>query len=119
MHPLMADPRRVLCVSDPLSLRSDPYLEDPSYRGLFFCGEEVYAFLVGPASVERIADFLGESSSDPATVGMLTTLPSSVGELSDRHTLSKDALGEMASEARAIFVDAWDVVAFVVWEPGL
>jgi hypothetical protein len=114
------DGRGVVCFSEPLAQRHDPWLErDDGYRwDLFSCGPELYWFMTAGQADDSVAGFVAASLQPPVTVGMVTTLPSSIEGLRDGQEVSLDSLAEMAANARAILVDAWDTEGVVVWEPA-
>jgi hypothetical protein len=107
---------RIVCVEDALARRQDGWLERNSEHRAFFCGDEVYSYETSDTPSADLTRRLGGATWRPA-VGVVTALPNGVEHLTNRQSLTPEALEEMAVAATAIIVGAWDDEAFFFWEP--
>ncbi len=116
----------VVCVED-VVWRRDQLMRPPSELALatFLCEDYVYNYesesrpAVEAACSRRLAPVVRSARGAywRPNVGMITKRPESLETTPPGHEVSSRALEEMAGAASAIIVGAWDVEAFLIWEP--
>lgn len=108
-------PPRLLCVEDSLGRRSDAMLDQPSERTLFFCGDAAYWYATRPEGVAKIP--IGGATWTP-DIAIVTTLPKGMSDIRNEQSLEPEALRDMADDAVAVIVGAWDAEGLLIWTPA-
>lgn len=101
-----------VCVEEGLHRPSDPVLrslEQPA----FFYGDSVFSF--GPPESDELPRLLGVATWSPS-VSIVTDVPAK--PLPDRDYIEQRELMQLAANAMAVVIGAWDDEGLVIWEPS-
>jgi hypothetical protein len=103
----------LICAESAMARPTDPFvglLERP----VFFCGESVIDYREIPS--EGIVDELIAGATWNPEVAILTPLPPRLPQ--DRGAISRGELADLAENAVAVVIGAWDDEGLIFWEPG-
>lgn len=111
----------IACFEDASASRDDPWVQSAQTgtdeERFFLSGNNVYFYEYMRAPADRLVDFLGEAPGYPVTVGVVADPVRGAEAIACGADVPEPVLTDMAGRARAILVDAWDLLGLLVWEP--